>query len=203
MGPRLGTSVTAMSLLAATNGAGAAGAAVIIVVALVFAGFLIASMWKLFTKAGYPGWYAIIPILNTLTLIKIAGRPDWWIVLCLIPCVSFVVIAIVYLDLAKAFGKSAGFGVGMLFLPFIFLPILAFGDSTYVGVAAQTGYDGYAPYNPGVGVGQGAGFNQVGGGYTPTAPAAAAVPAAGWYPDPSGTGQRYWDGAQWSEHTAP
>ena len=184
---------------------GAVALVVLLAVYLAFAVFFVVTYWKLFTKAGEPGWYAIIPILNIYTLIKIAGRPGWWVILAIIPFVNLVVIILVMLDLAKAFGKDTGFGIGLVFLGFIFLPILAFGDSQYLGPVNQTTYNpGYTPgYGAGQGIGQGAGFNQVASGYNPTAPAAATVPAAGWYPDPSGTGQRYWDGAQWSEHTAP
>ena len=86
---------------------------------------IIAGMWKVFTKAGQPGWYSIIPILNTYTLIKIARRPGWWLLLMFIPCVSFVVAIIVMMDLAKAFGKDSGFGIGLALLAPIFIPILA------------------------------------------------------------------------------
>jgi hypothetical protein len=103
------------------------------VVALIVAVVVIVSAWKIFAKAGQPGWAAIIPIYNVIVLLQICGRPIWWIILFLIPIVSIVVSIIVYLDLAKAFGKSVGFGVGLILLPFVFMPILAFGDAQYVG----------------------------------------------------------------------
>ena len=78
---------------------------------------------------------AIIPILNFYILCKIAGRPGWWLLLMLIPLVNFVIWIIVSLDVAKNFGKGAGFGIGIAFLSFIFLPILGFGDAQYQGPA--------------------------------------------------------------------
>jgi len=99
-----------------------------------FLGFIIliiASVWKVFTKAGKPGWASIIPIYNLVVILDIAGKPLWWIILMLIPLVSLIVGIIVYVSLANAFGKGVGFALGLIFLPFIFFPILAFGDATY------------------------------------------------------------------------
>ncbi len=100
----------------------------IAIVVLVIAGF-----WKTFEKAGQPGWAAIVPIYNVIILLKIVGKPLWWIILFLIPFVSIVMAIIVAMEVAKSFGKSAGFGVGLAFLPFIFYPILGFGDAQYRG----------------------------------------------------------------------
>jgi hypothetical protein len=100
-------------------------------IVLVIAVLLIASLWKTFTKAGKPGWGAIIPIYNVILLLQIAGRPIWWIVLMIIPVVNFVVAIIVSIDVAKNFGKGTGFGVGLALLGFIFYPIIAFGDAQY------------------------------------------------------------------------
>lgn len=105
--------------------------AVLLGVMVAIAVFYIACLWRIFTKAGRPGWYALIPLLNTYTVIKIAGRPGWWLLLTFIPCISFVVLLIVYLDLATAFGKGTGFGLGLALLSPIFLPILAFGSASY------------------------------------------------------------------------
>jgi Family of unknown function (DUF5684) len=93
--------------------------------------FIFASLWIVFTKAGQPGWAAIVPIYNVYVLLKIAGRPGWWLVLYLIPLVSLVIAIIVSLDVAKAFGKGTGFGVGLALLSPVFYPILAFGDARY------------------------------------------------------------------------
>jgi len=92
---------------------------------------LLAGMWKVFQKAGKPGWAAIIPIYNIIVLLEITGKPLWWIVLYIIPVVNFVVASLVCIELAKRFGKGVGFGLGLGFLPFIFYPILGFGDATY------------------------------------------------------------------------
>jgi Na+/glutamate symporter len=101
--------------------------------------FFIAVGWKIFTKAGKPGWAAIVPIYNLIVTMEIVGRPAWWVVLMLIPLVNLVVAILVSIDLAKSFGKSAGFGIGLAFLGIIFAPILAFGDAQYQGPAAATG----------------------------------------------------------------
>jgi hypothetical protein len=87
-----------------------------------------------FTKAGKPGWAAIVPIYNLVVLLEIAGKPLWWIVLFLIPLVNIIMCIIVSIAVAKNFGKSAGFGVGLGLLGFIFYPILGFGDAQYQGV---------------------------------------------------------------------
>ena len=96
---------------------------------------MVASMWKIFVKANEPGWAAFIPIYNFVILLKICGKPIWWIVLFLIPLVSFVAAILIYVSFAKSFGKSTGFALGIIFLPFIFLPMLAFSDATYQGPA--------------------------------------------------------------------
>jgi hypothetical protein len=94
---------------------------------------LIAAMWKVYAKAGEPGWAAIIPIYNIVVMLKIAGKPVWWIILMLIPFVNFIIALLVCLDIAKNFGKGGGFGIGLFLLGFIFFPILAFGDAKFVG----------------------------------------------------------------------
>ena len=91
--------------------------------------FMIVVMWKIFVKAGKPGWGCIVPIYNVILQLEIAGRPIWWIFLFLIPFVNIIVGIIVVLDIAKAFGKGTGFAIGMIFLPFIFFTILAFDSS--------------------------------------------------------------------------
>ena len=82
-----------------------------------------------FSKAGKPGWGSIIPIYNVILLMEIAGRPVWWFLLLFIPVVGLVVAIIAYLDVARKFGKGAGFGIGLVLLPFIFFPILGFGSA--------------------------------------------------------------------------
>lgn len=112
---------------------------VTLIVILAVAVVVIAAMWKVFTKAGKPGWAAIIPIYNYIVMLEIVGRPLWWIVLFFVPFVNFVVIIIIALDMAKSFGKGTGFGLGLIFLSFIFYPILGFGPARYVGPAAAGG----------------------------------------------------------------
>lgn len=111
-------------------GAGAAmGAIGLVYVAILL--IAIIALWKIFTKAGKPGWAALIPIYNIIVLLEIAGKPAWWVILFLIPFVNFVMIILVSIAVAKNFGKGAGFGLGLAFLGFIFGPILAFGDAQY------------------------------------------------------------------------
>jgi hypothetical protein len=93
----------------------------------------IAGAWKTFTKAGEPGWGYLIPIYNLYLMTKIAGRPGWWTILMLVPLINIVFQAIVQIGIAQNFGKSGAFGLGLLFLPFIFYPILGFGDAVYRG----------------------------------------------------------------------
>lgn len=89
--------------------------------------------WLMFEKAGEPGWAAIIPIYNYLIVIKIAGKPWWYLLLLLIPIVNIVIIIITLDGLAKSFGKGTGFTVGLFFLRFIYIPILGFGKAVYSG----------------------------------------------------------------------
>jgi hypothetical protein len=119
-----------------TEAAGGAGAVIYIIISLVVGLLMIAAMWVIFRKAGRPGWAAIIPIYNVYTLLKVVGRPGWWLILYIIPIVDIVIQVIVCLNLAKSFGKGAGFAVGLIFLPFIFYPVLGFGGDKYLGPAA-------------------------------------------------------------------
>jgi len=96
---------------------------------LAFMILMIAACWKIFTKAGQPGWASIIPIYNWYILCKIVGRPGWWVILLLIPFVNFIVGIILCIDLAKSFGKGVGFGIGLILLGVIFFPILGFGSA--------------------------------------------------------------------------
>jgi len=100
----------------------------------VYAILIIAAWWKIFSKAGKPGWAAIIPIYNWIVWCKIVGRPAWWVLLLLI-CfpIFFIILSI---DLAKSFGKGVGFAIGLILLSVIFFPILGFGSSTYQGPSA-------------------------------------------------------------------
>jgi hypothetical protein len=100
----------------------------------------IAAYWRVFEKAGQPGWAAIIPIYNSYIMIKIAGRPGWWLLLFFIPIVNFFLLLIISIDVAKNFGKTVGFGFGLWILSFIFYPILGFGSAVYIGSMAPRAY---------------------------------------------------------------
>jgi hypothetical protein len=98
---------------------------------------VVVGLWKVFTKAGEPGWAAIIPIYNYYVILKIVGRPWWWLLLLLIPIVNLIVHLIVAIDLAKSFGKDAAYGIILLWLiSAIGYLILGFGDAEYQGPAA-------------------------------------------------------------------
>ena len=133
------TVLTSVAGVAAMQEADYAGAGAGIFSCLMFLIWLavmvtvIAGFWKVFTKAGQPGWAAIVPIYNVIVLLQIVRRPLWWIVLMLIPLVNVVVVIIVLIDLARVFGKGVGFAIGLLLLPFVFFLILGFGDAKYQG----------------------------------------------------------------------
>ena len=103
------------------------------IVCIGLAVFEIAAIWKMFVKAGKPGWAAIVPIYNGIVILQIAGRPVWWFLLYFIPLVNIIIAIIVMIDFAKSFGQSVGFALGLIFLPIIFFPILAWGDAEYLG----------------------------------------------------------------------
>ena len=103
-----------------------------IILAIAVAVFIIVAEWKLFSKANQPGWAIFIPIYNILVLLKVAKMSWWNILLLLIPIVNIVITFMVYINIAKNYGKDAGFGVGMVFLPVIFIPVIAFGNAVYV-----------------------------------------------------------------------
>lgn len=104
-----------------------------VVVILAIAVFAIVCMWKIFTKAGQPGWASIIPFYNYYVLFDIAWGNGLLFLLMLIPVANFVIMIILWVKLSQSFGYSAAFAIGLLFLPIIFLPILAFGSSRYIG----------------------------------------------------------------------
>lgn len=107
-------------------------------VLLLLLGVLLIASWKVFTKAGQPGWAVLIPFYNVYVYTQVLRRPKWWILLYffgIVPFVgSFAVLFVSIIDsfrLAKLFGKAPVFGVGLLLLSFIFYPILAFGSAEY------------------------------------------------------------------------
>lgn len=118
------------------NSGGAIGGLIFIVIYLAIIVLMIAGMWKMFAKAGQPGWLSIIPIVNGYFLLKIVGRPWWWLILMFIPLISIIFAIIVCLDLAKSFGKGVAFAIGLILLSPIFVCILGFGSAEYQGPAA-------------------------------------------------------------------
>ena len=103
----------------------------ILIIYLALIIFIVASEWKTFEKAGQPGWACLIPFYNIYIMSKIAGVKNWWGIF--IPFYNIYIIIMILLGIAKSFGKDTGFGVGLIFLGFIFWPILGFGDAKYIG----------------------------------------------------------------------
>lgn len=117
----------------AASGAMIAGMGIYIVVCLAISVVMIIALWKLFSKAGEPGWACLVPFYNTYVLFKIAMGNGWLFLLMFVPVANIVMEIIVLFKLAKAYGQGVGFGFGLLFLSPIFLLILAFGSAEYVG----------------------------------------------------------------------
>lgn len=99
---------------------------------------ILVSLWKVFVKAKKPGWAALVPIYNVVIMLEIAGMPTWYIFLMFIPLVNLVIGLMILVNLTKAFGKSTGFVLGVIFLPLIFYPILAFDKSEYTKIKVAT-----------------------------------------------------------------
>lgn len=93
--------------------------------------FAIISQWKVFTKAGQPGWACLVPIYNIIILLKIANKPTWWLLMFFIPIANIVFLIMMLNRISLSFGKSSGFTVGLIFLSIIFWGILAFDKSEY------------------------------------------------------------------------
>lgn len=96
--------------------------------------------WKIYEKAGKPGWAAIIPIYNIIVLMEIIGKPPWWVILYFIPLVNIVFAIWATNLLSKSFGKDEAFTIGLLILGVIFYPILGFGSAEYQGPAGDYVY---------------------------------------------------------------
>ena len=106
---------------------------------LILIAIYVIANWKIFEKAGQPGWAAIIPIYSWIVMLDVQGRPKWWVIWYLIPVVNYVSALVMFiiqcLDYAKRFGKDGGFLAGLILLNPIFLLILAFGSAQYQGVS--------------------------------------------------------------------
>lgn len=104
-----------------------------LIISLAVTVLVLVAQWKLFVRAGKPGWACLIPFYNMYCLFDIAWGTGWLFLLQFIPCVNFVVMIMLYIKLAKAFGQGTGFGIGLIFLNPIFIAILGFGSAEYIG----------------------------------------------------------------------
>jgi hypothetical protein len=95
--------------------------------------FIIIAHWRVYEKAGQPGWACIIPIYNIYIMTKIVGKPSWWVLMMFIPGINIVFIIWLTNMISKSFGKDEGFTIGLLLLGIIFWPILGYGDAVYLG----------------------------------------------------------------------
>jgi hypothetical protein len=125
-------------LLAQNDGDAAAGVAALLfglicncIVPLAIFILIVAGLWKIFEKAGRPGWAAIIPFYNMYIVTELAGRDILWFILLFIPCVNIVAAVLIWMDLAKNFGKDPLWGLGLALLGPIFIPLLGFSDARY------------------------------------------------------------------------
>jgi len=110
----------------------------IMVFALIIAVIMIIAQWKIYTKAGKPGWAAIVPIYSQIVLLEICDIPTWQVLFYFIPIANVYIYFVSQIELAKKFGKTAGYGVAMVFFGVILLPVLAFGHSQYQGSGTNT-----------------------------------------------------------------
>lgn len=115
---------------------------ILLVVYLAIIVTVIAGTWKVFTKAGRPGWASLIPIYNVYVMLKLGGNPWWYLLLMMVPIVNLYALGKMHLDLARAFGKGIGYGLGLWILPFIFFPLLGFSDAQYRGAGGDGGRGG-------------------------------------------------------------
>ena len=100
--------------------------------------FMAICMWKIFAKTGRPGWAALVPIYSDIVSVEIIGRPGWWFLMYWIPFFGLYVAVLDKIILAKSFGKDSGFAVGLILLPVVFYPMLAFGKNVqYQGPMAN------------------------------------------------------------------
>lgn len=136
---------TSQSLTGAQAGGLAAFSGVMIIIELALFAVMIIAYWKIFTKAGEEGWKCIIPIYNIIILLKIIGKPWWWLLLMFIPFVNLIIMIMISNELSKSFGHGIGFTLGLIFLSFIFYLILGFGSSKYVGPGGVAPAAAYVP----------------------------------------------------------
>jgi len=118
------------------------GAYMVVMFAIVI--FMAFVQWKVFEKAGQPGWACLVPIYNIIIMIRIAKQPEWWILLFFVPGVNFVIAILVSINIARNYGQSDAFAAGLILLPIVFYPILAFGDAQYEGVSSRAESEDYS-----------------------------------------------------------
>jgi hypothetical protein len=97
---------------------------------------MIAATWRVYERAGEPGWAVLVPIFNIYILCKVARMSPWWMLAVIIPIVNIIFAFATSFGVAKRFGKGAGYGLGLALLPFIFWPLLAWGDAQPVAQTA-------------------------------------------------------------------
>ena len=117
--------------MAPAAAAGGIAAVIILVVELVIALLVIIGMWKMFAKAGKPGWAAIVPVYNFIVMLQIAGKPVWWIILMFVPIANLIIAILTMAGISKAFGRGVGTTIGLILLGPIFVMILGFGSAEY------------------------------------------------------------------------
>ena len=114
------------------------GGGLFVIMSLLVIVLMVASVIFIFKKAGREWWEALIPFYNIYVLTIIVGQPWWMLIGFFIPIVNYIVCAYLYYHLSKRFGFDIPFTIGLFFLPFIFLPILAFGDAVYTKPEIKT-----------------------------------------------------------------
>jgi len=118
---------------------------------IVFVPIIILSLvgiWTLFEKAGRKGWEAIVPVYNIYIMVKLTGRPTWWVLLLLIPVVNFVIWMGLAIDFAKSYGKFSFMShLGTIVVPFLVFPFWGLNkDTKYLGQSATTAFRKKHPY---------------------------------------------------------
>ena len=121
---------------ASQSAAVAAASTVPMLVIVAIMVLMIAAMWKVFERAGEHGWAVLVPIYNVYVLCKVAGISTWWALAAFIPLVNIIFMFVSSVGVAERFGKGAAYGIGLALLPFIFWPMLAWGDSEPVARTA-------------------------------------------------------------------
>lgn len=121
-----------VSTTSGLTGAIAAMGLFFLILSMVLSILMIVSLWKIFKKAGKPGWASIIPIYNIYIMCEIAEKEWWYVLLSCVPFANIYAMIVLYNGMAKRFGKSGGFVAGMILLPVIFFPMLAFGKDAAI-----------------------------------------------------------------------